>query len=386
MPPFLESFESRIFLLVLGGIIVMLVYAMQFPPLEGVAVFSVCVMVAGAALMTGGLLGFLFGIPRTVQNENWSDISSNQFATPSAANDVSRTYRPNTNLEQISDWLTKILVGVGLTQIPQLREELSRLINYLTPGLGGLDSSPGFAFAILVYFSICGFLIGYLITRLRLSTALREIDTVLQQVSYRLAVQQEKDANALALSERQLDLRHLDVPQPDLNQSIAEASSPIKVQIFRQAHRVRSSNWREEADKPKMERTIPIFRALVNDDPQRQFHRSRAELGFALKDKHHPSIADFREAEAEISDAIQIRGDRPDAGWNYYEFNRAVCRIKLYGDRPDMVPHILNDLAKAVQDGSLTEEMLNEPRNEALKQWLTQHGSSYQELLVRRTE
>ncbi len=25
-------------------------------------------------------------------------------------------YRSNTNLEQISDWLTKILVGVGLTQ------------------------------------------------------------------------------------------------------------------------------------------------------------------------------------------------------------------------------------------------------------------------------
>jgi len=31
-----------------------------------------------------------------------------------------KTTAPNTNLEQISDWLTKIIVGVGLTQFPQI--------------------------------------------------------------------------------------------------------------------------------------------------------------------------------------------------------------------------------------------------------------------------
>lgn len=382
MQPFLEPFENRILLLALGGLAVTLIYATQFPLLQGISVFSVCVMVAGAALMAGSLLGFLFGIPRTIQD----DIEWNVPLQKTAINDASRNYRPNTNLEQISDWLTKILVGVGLTQIPRIREELERLINYLAPGLGGLESSSGFAFAILVYFSICGFLIGYLITRLRLSTALREVDSVLKQVAHQLEVQQEKDANALALMERQLDLRHLEVPQADLNRMIAEASPPIKVQIFRQAHRTRSNNWRNDADKPKMERTIPIFRALVNDDPEKKFHRNRAELGFALKDRQTPAVADFREAEAEISEAIQIRGDRLDAGWRYYEFNRAVCRIKLYGDRPDLEQPILNDLAKAVQDGSLTTEIIDEPRNQSLKHWLTQHNNSYQDLLVRRIE
>ena len=60
--------------------------------------------VAAAATAVGAFLGFLFGIPRTLQGNT----------TPGP--DEIADYRPNTNLEQISDWLTKILVGVGLVK------------------------------------------------------------------------------------------------------------------------------------------------------------------------------------------------------------------------------------------------------------------------------
>ncbi len=75
-----------------------------------------------------------------------------------------------------------------------------------------------------------------------------------------------------------------------------------------------------------MERTIPVFRALIASDPEGRFHRNHGQLGFALKDKEPP---DWREAEAELTNAIMIRGDPNVEGYWLYELNRAICRIKL---------------------------------------------------------
>ena len=79
-------------------------------------VFATMVMIAGATQMLGSLVGFLFGIPRTLQEtrEENHPISNN-----------TRKYLVNTNLEQISDWLTKILVGVGLTQVTAIKQMLN---------------------------------------------------------------------------------------------------------------------------------------------------------------------------------------------------------------------------------------------------------------------
>src|SRR5262249_23262070 len=65
-------------------------------------IVGVAFLVAGASFVSGCLVGFLFAIPRTVQGEEGSKVSGPSQQTQ---------YRPNTNLEQISDWLTKILVG-----------------------------------------------------------------------------------------------------------------------------------------------------------------------------------------------------------------------------------------------------------------------------------
>ena len=41
-----------------------------------------------------------------------------------------RCPRSSSNLEQIADWLTKILVGVGLVQLGQISREGSRLVRF----------------------------------------------------------------------------------------------------------------------------------------------------------------------------------------------------------------------------------------------------------------
>jgi hypothetical protein len=43
----------------------------------------------------------------------------------------------NTNLEQVSDWLTKILIGAGLAELTSIPGGLDQCGGYVAPALGG---------------------------------------------------------------------------------------------------------------------------------------------------------------------------------------------------------------------------------------------------------
>ncbi len=142
-----------------------------------VSFVGVCCMVAGATLGVGALLGFLFGIPRSLVNNQGegSNGESNPDATPHSLHPVSRHYSPNTNLEQISDWLTKILVGVGLTQLVNAQEFLGQIATSAAQGMGE-PATPVFAISLILYYVLCGFLFSYIWTRLKLAGALLKAD------------------------------------------------------------------------------------------------------------------------------------------------------------------------------------------------------------------
>jgi hypothetical protein len=61
-----------------------------------------------AASALGTLGGFLFGIPKA---------NSEMHSTGRSRRNL---FLPNTNSEQVSDWLTKIIVSVGLIQFRQI--------------------------------------------------------------------------------------------------------------------------------------------------------------------------------------------------------------------------------------------------------------------------
>ncbi|WP_371498521.1 hypothetical protein OG871_21025 [Kitasatospora sp. NBC_00374] len=126
-------------------------------------------MVAATFSVAGGLLGFLFGVPKL--------LTSGAAAHPEdRAATSTASYAPNTNLEQVSDWLTKILLGAGLTQIGTVPQRLRELGRALAPVVGGGPGAAGFAAALGVYFSVVGFLTGWLLTRLLLARALSAAD------------------------------------------------------------------------------------------------------------------------------------------------------------------------------------------------------------------
>src|SRR5262249_61299843 len=122
------------------------------------------VMLSGAAALTGGLLGFLFGVPRSPAPQE----GMSEGAPPPHGR---KLYRANTNLEQISDWLTKILVGVGLTQIAAIGDAGRRLVNSVAPALGGGAAHAAHARELLVYFADDGLLGGEPVPRLYLARA-----------------------------------------------------------------------------------------------------------------------------------------------------------------------------------------------------------------------
>jgi hypothetical protein len=141
-------------------------------PMRFLSILGAGLMTAGGTFLLGLLAGFLFGIPRTGTTENDPPKNGSVGVVP---------YKPNANLEQISDWLTKILVGAGLTQIASLPGFLRRAATFLAPGLGGSETSVVVAATLIVYFSLAGFLMGYLWTRLKLSGLLTLAENAIEQ-------------------------------------------------------------------------------------------------------------------------------------------------------------------------------------------------------------
>jgi tetratricopeptide (TPR) repeat protein len=149
--------------------------------------WSVSLAVAFAATMVGALLGFLFGIPRSLQQE-----ASNPPATGDTGQQQGgksklpalQAFRSNTSLEEISDWLTKIIIGIGLVQFQTFVAYLYKAALLAAAFVAAKDVDAGvddqllkykpdyaspFFFALILSSLIAGCLFIYLETRTRLT-------------------------------------------------------------------------------------------------------------------------------------------------------------------------------------------------------------------------
>lgn len=133
------------------------------------------------------LIGFLFGIPKALQGRAPGAGTGGANAAPSASNGAPGVesnaggyqLRTNTNLEEISDWLTKVLVGATLTQLGKIPTLIAAAAVFIAPGVGGAVPQT-IAGAIVVYFSTLGFLTGYVVTRMFFSGAFLRSDNALK--------------------------------------------------------------------------------------------------------------------------------------------------------------------------------------------------------------
>jgi hypothetical protein len=161
------------------GCVLILLYALRFwVSGEAARIFAIGVLVAGAALSSGFLVGFIFGIPRVGGKAMAEAAAVPGGARASASDAESSSVTPNSNLVEISDWLTKIIVGVGLVELNSIPGKLGALAYYLGPSLRPaqcdgkvscadyIGTGQAVGLTIILFYFVVGFLLGYVWTRL----------------------------------------------------------------------------------------------------------------------------------------------------------------------------------------------------------------------------
>jgi hypothetical protein len=157
----------------------------------GLPGFGAGLLVMAAAALGGGVVGLLFGIPKSRSNPGAAGPRHPMPQTPGAPSEDQSGYAANSNLEEVSDWLTKIIVGVGLTQLSPLLHRFNRMAAYLAPAVAPYDPAAAPAIGVMMFYGLAvGFLAGYLLTRLYLPGAFNRADDF-RRVQQQLAATQQ---------------------------------------------------------------------------------------------------------------------------------------------------------------------------------------------------
>jgi hypothetical protein len=212
--------------LLVGGLVCIVLYASATAG-SHLRYIGVGLLTALAAFVGGCLFGFLFGIPRLVSSGELRhlredrriltetvtdttktrtvtlppqaltgdridegvvppaggetppttgapDVSTPPVAAPGSAPEPSQAppaFEPSSNLAEVSDWLTKLLLGAGLVSLTKLGEPLGSLVTSVAAGLEPPSddvsgSARTIAGAILLAYTTLGFLDGYVVTTL----------------------------------------------------------------------------------------------------------------------------------------------------------------------------------------------------------------------------
>lgn len=149
-----------------------------------------------ASLAAGGTAGFLFGIPKAGMMGKTDSTTVAVDAASALSDTVGNTAagngqraRPNTNLEEVSDWLTKILVGLTLVNLNELKNQVYHISLNAAAAIRVQpnNSDISVATALVVGFALIGFLVVYLYMRLFVQGAIIRSDDQLQQYKTALA-------------------------------------------------------------------------------------------------------------------------------------------------------------------------------------------------------
>jgi tetratricopeptide (TPR) repeat protein len=114
-------------------------------------------LVALASFISGFFLGFLFGIPRKSEDKD-------------------AKYQPSSHLTEIADWLTKIIIGLGLVEIKDIPKSLWSVGLLIQDATQTEGSVRVFSVCLIIYFSVFGVYFGYNFTRLYLSIQYKKAD------------------------------------------------------------------------------------------------------------------------------------------------------------------------------------------------------------------
>ncbi len=185
-----DKFLRKMEYLAAIGCLILFLYSLRFwSSGQMLRIFGVGLLMAAAALMSGYLLGFIFAIPRVGDGRRRAAPAKAHVIQPPELELTPDPVQLNGNLVEISDWLTKILVGVGLVELRSIPVKLGELSYYAAPALqanpcseaasraDSCASGQAAVLAILIFYSAVGFLSGYVWTMIYFQGELRKRQT-----------------------------------------------------------------------------------------------------------------------------------------------------------------------------------------------------------------
>jgi hypothetical protein len=137
-----------------------------------------------AFFVLGGLAGFIFGVPKIVTSNGTHSSTLGEISQMAAPEKKAKKniIQENTNLTQISDWLTKVIIGAGLVQLKEIPGFIISVSRKMAKGMHigafrpeDLDIFTVLSGGIVVYFITWGFVSGYLVMRLVISELLKDV-------------------------------------------------------------------------------------------------------------------------------------------------------------------------------------------------------------------
>jgi hypothetical protein len=194
---------------IIGGLVVVSFYCYG-----DAACWATAMMWSFGCLALGGIAGFLFAVPRSrsrgrtesgpaspAATGGGTAAPANQAAavlqqpqpqgpavqgapapapaapaTPPAAVQPSEQQGDETPIEQIADWLTKIIVGLGLANIKDMPGLMGRWAWYVAGGIAVQGpAAQSFAMALIIYFVILGFMGCYVLTQIFLLSFINQM-------------------------------------------------------------------------------------------------------------------------------------------------------------------------------------------------------------------
>ena len=156
-----EDYQTSLFYTLIGGFGIGVIGLIGFPlfiPVKGAQVLFIGFLIALASFASGFFLGTLFGMPKRI-------------------NDATGHYSLNNSLVEIADWLTKIIVGLGLVNLKQVPGYLVSIGVFVRETSGRKEQSiEVYTTSIVLYFGIFALYTGYNYMRLVLSNKYKNAD------------------------------------------------------------------------------------------------------------------------------------------------------------------------------------------------------------------
>lgn len=140
---------------------------------NGVGVGIAVLLLAAASWMVGSILGFLFGMPRSRLTDQVTLLEGKLAAGVPGRTPAAR-FLANANLIKVSDWLTTIVIGLGLVNLGKVVPAFRDLGGALREPLGGAPYAGAVGLSVLVAGSLAGFMLCYLWTSMRVRELLEE--------------------------------------------------------------------------------------------------------------------------------------------------------------------------------------------------------------------